>query len=179
MPGHAEKAYTGKVLIAADHAGYALKSALISAMPEVAWQDLGPASTERVDYPDYAETLARQLSARSSSQGASSKLISAGETLGVLICGSGVGMCIAANKFDGVRAALADNVTIAQLSREHNNANVICLGARFTAVDYAADILRAFFAADFSGGRHADRVRKISLIEAHRSPSLTAKAGSP
>jgi ribose 5-phosphate isomerase B len=142
-----------KVLIAADHAGFALKAALQKLLPDWSWIDLGPADESRVDYPDFAEKLARKIAAGDAPQG-------------ILICGSGIGMCIAANKIAGVRAAVVENVVAAQLAKQHNDANVLCLGARFLASEYASEIAEAFLKTPFSGEeRHAKRVRKISALE--------------
>jgi ribose 5-phosphate isomerase B len=139
------------ILIAADHAGVELKSALQKLLPEFDWMDLGPAKATRVDYPDYAERLALKLH---------------GKNLGVLICGSGIGMSIAANKVPGARASVIENPVSARLAREHNDANIICLGARFLAPEYAAEIVSIFLKTPFSGEpRHAGRVMKISALE--------------
>ena len=141
------------VLVASDHAGVLLKAALQQALPEWQWVDLGPVDGSRVDYPDYASKLALQISGGTASQG-------------ILICGSGIGMSIAANKIPGIRAALAENPVAARLSKEHNDANVLCLGARFLAPEYATDIARAWLETLFSGEeRHAKRVRKIAALE--------------
>ncbi len=141
------------VLIASDHAGVELKASVQKLLPDVEWMDLGPVNTARVDYPDYAERVATK--------------VAAGEAeLGVLICGSGIGMSIAANKIPGVRAALVENPIAARLSREHNDANILCLGARFLAPEYASEIVREFLNGSFSTeGRHAARVQKISELE--------------
>lgn len=145
-----------KILIASDHAGFELKTCLQKLMPDVAWLDLGPPSADRVDYPDFAEKLCREIQAGRADQG-------------LLICGSGIGMSMAANKFDGIRAALVENPVAAKLSREHNNANVLCLGARFLAPEYAADIVKPWLATPFPGEpRHLERVRKITAIESKR-----------
>jgi ribose 5-phosphate isomerase B len=145
-------AHSKLVLIASDHAGVALKAEIQRLLPKWEWQDLGPPNANRVDYPDFAERLAQK--------------IAAGEAIqGVLVCGSGIGMSIAANKVDGVRAAMVENPVSARLSREHNDANVVCLGARFTAPEYAAEIVETFLTTQFAGERHAERVRKISEIE--------------
>lgn len=141
----------GRILIASDHAGFALKEALKATLPQLVWVDLGPADASRVDYPDFAEKLSRQIVAHPGD-------------LGVLICGSGIGMSMAANKVAGIRAALVENPVAARLAREHNDANVLCLGARFLACEYAAEIVQAWLGADFSGGRHADRVEKLNRI---------------
>jgi ribose 5-phosphate isomerase B len=140
-------------LIASDHAGVDLKSELIRRLPDWKWEDLGPQDTSRVDYPDYAERLASQISSGASHRG-------------VLICGSGIGMSITANKFSGVRAAVVDNPSTARLSREHNDSNVLCLGARFLAPEYAAEIVELWLRTEFSSeGRHQDRLKKIEKIE--------------
>ena len=143
----------GLVLIASDHAGVDLKAALQRLLPQHEWIDLGPINNSRVDYPDYAERLATR--------------VARGEApFGILICGSGIGMSIAANKIPGVRAALVENPSSARLSREHNDANVLCLGARFVAPEYAAEITQTFLSTLFSNDpRHAGRVAKISAIE--------------
>jgi ribose 5-phosphate isomerase B len=145
-----------RVLIASDHAGFELKQALQKALPSYEWVDLGPKDAGRVDYPDFAEQLATK--------------ISKGEaTEGVLICGSGIGMSIAANKVHGIRAAVVENPIAAKLARGHNNANVLCLGARFTAPEYAAEIVQAWLETPFDpkagGGRHQQRIDKISKLE--------------
>ena len=141
-----------KLLIASDHAGFALKEALKAKMQGVAWQDLGPSTDARVDYPDFAEKLARDVAAGKCDSG-------------VLICGSGIGMSIAANKVPGIRAAVVENVVAARLAREHNDANILCLGARFLAPEYASEITQAWLNAQFEGGRHADRVKKIGALD--------------
>jgi ribose 5-phosphate isomerase B len=136
-----------RLLIASDHAGFELKEALKSACPELPWFDLGPSNADRVDYPDYAGKLARELKAD--------------HEMGVLICGSGQGMAIAANRYSHVRAALVWNEEITKLSRGHNDANVLCLGARFLKVEEAKKLLSVFLETPFEGGRHADRVTKL------------------
>ncbi len=142
-----------KILIAADHAGLELKTAVQKLLPHVNWEDLGPKKADRVDYPDFAEKLSRQVAKNS--------------TPGILICGSGIGMSIAANKINGIRAALVDNTTAARLSREHNDANVLCLGSRFLAPEYAAEIISVWLATPTSSdGRHQQRIQKISKLEA-------------
>jgi ribose 5-phosphate isomerase B len=142
-----------KVLIASDHAGFALKAALIKALPDWQWIDLGPSDASRVDYPDFAENLSRKIAAGEAAQG-------------VLICGSGIGMSIAANKIDRVRAALVENPVAAKLAKLHNDANVLCLGARFLASEYASEITQAFLETDFvDTERHLARVKKITALE--------------
>ncbi len=144
-----------KLLIASDHAGVDLKAHLMKAGNELAveFKDLGPASKESVDYPDYAQKLAQEL-------------IKEGEenTLGVLICGSGVGISIAANRFPEIRAVLAESETVAKLGREHNHANVLCLGARIVSEEKALSILKSFLAAKpESGERHLQRIKKLGI----------------
>jgi ribose 5-phosphate isomerase B len=140
--------------IASDHAGFRLKSAVIRALGERGYQplDLGTDSEVSVDYPDYGERVARK--------------ISSGECRrGVLICGSGVGISIVANKFRGVRAALCYTVEAARLSREHNDANVLVLGERMIPEPLAIQILETWFVTPFTGGRHERRIQKIEEIE--------------
>jgi ribose 5-phosphate isomerase B len=142
-----------KVLIASDHAGVALKAAIQKALPNWKWVDLGPTDGSRVDYPDYAEKLCEQIGRGVASQG-------------ILICGSGIGMSMAANKMPGIRAALVENPIAAQLSKEHNNANVLCLGSRFLASEYGSEIARTWLESSFNGDeRHSKRIQKISKIE--------------
>jgi ribose 5-phosphate isomerase B len=141
------------ILIASDHAGVELKTALQRVLSEWKWRDLGPISSERVDYPDFAQDLAERVSKGESNRG-------------ILICGSGIGMSIAANKVAGVRAAVVENPVAAKLSREHNDANVLCLGARFLAPEYAADIARIWLETPFSGdARHKKRVEKLNALD--------------
>ncbi|MBI3554648.1 MAG: ribose 5-phosphate isomerase B [Deltaproteobacteria bacterium] len=141
-----------KLAIASDHAGFILKEFLKSNLSDVEWIDKGPASTDRVDYPDYAVKVA-------------SAVVDGTVELGVLVCGSGIGMCISANKINGIRAAVVESETSARLSRAHNDANVLCIGARLIAPDYAKDIVQTWLKTPFEGGRHADRVRKITNLE--------------
>lgn len=145
-----------RILIASDHAGYELKSAIQKALPEWDWEDLGPINGDRVDYPDFAEKLALRISGDPKLQG-------------ILICGSGIGMSIAANKVAGVRAALVENPVAARLSREHNDANVLCLGSRFLAPEYGAEIARVWLETPFSEDeRHRGRVAKIAKLETRK-----------
>lgn len=139
-----------KILIASDHAGFDMKEALKRLLPDFAFTDLGPKNMDRVDYPDFARKLTRKLVAEKSF------------TAGILICGSGIGMSIAANRVAGIRAALVENPTSARLAREHNDANVLCLGSRFLAPEYAAEIARIFIQTEFSqDARHQGRVQKL------------------
>ena len=138
------------VAIASDHAGFDLKQQIVIFLGELghAPLDLGPASTASVDYPDYARALAEAVLAGKAERG-------------VLICGSGIGMSMAANRHKGIRAALVHGGLEARLSRQHNNANVLCLGARIIGIEAAKDALREFLATPFEGGRHQGRVEKM------------------
>jgi len=141
------------ILIASDHAGVELKKMLQRALPGWEWNDLGPIDTSRVDYPDFAKILA-------------TKIAKGDAVEGVLVCGSGIGMSIAANKVAGIRAAVVENPVAARLSREHNHANVLCLGSRFVAPEYGAEIVRVWLETPWShDGRHEERVRKITELE--------------
>ena len=143
---------TSPLLIASDHAGVELKDAVQKLLSHLKWEDLGtPTGSPSVDYPDFAVNLARRVATEN--------------RMGVLICGSGIGMSIAANKVKGVRAALVENPVASRLAREHNHANVLCLGARFLAAPYAAEIVRAWLEATPSAeGRHQARVDKLNSI---------------
>jgi ribose 5-phosphate isomerase B len=146
-----------RIALASDHAGYAEKERLKGLLTElgVEFQDLGAVSEESVDYPDYARKVAEQVADGRVEQG-------------VLVCGSGTGMAITANKVPGVRAAVAWSEETARLARRHNDANVLALGARTTPPGDIPKIVRAWFATDFEGGRHAARVEKISEVERSR-----------
>jgi ribose 5-phosphate isomerase B len=140
-----------KISIGNDHAGYdykeAIKASLIAAGHEVT--DHGTHGLDSVDYPDFAHPLATS--------------VETGNTdLGILICGSGNGVCMTANKHQGIRAALCWNVELGALARQHNNANVLCLPARFISLNLAQEITNTFISTDFEGGRHENRVNKIS-----------------
>lgn len=145
---------TKKIALAADHAGYEEKEKIKRTLGElgVEYVDMGTASTDSVDYPDYAKKVGDAVAHGEFEQG-------------LLVCGSGTGMAIAANKIKGVRAAVAWNEDIARLAREHNDANVLALPARFMSDEEAVNVLKAWFAADFEGGRHAKRVEKITELE--------------
>jgi ribose 5-phosphate isomerase B len=138
-----------KVAIASDHAGFTLKQTLVHALAEakIACDDLGPAGTASVDYPDYAKKVTAE--------------VLKGDTFGVLVCSTGTGMSIAANKVKGIRAALCRTEFEASMARAHNNANVLCLGERVTGSGLARAILEVFLRTPFEGGRHAARVEKI------------------
>ncbi|HIL24025.1 MAG TPA: ribose 5-phosphate isomerase B, partial [Verrucomicrobia bacterium] len=136
--------------IGADHGGYALKETLRAHLEaqDITVQDYGPASDDSCDYPDFAQAVARSVA-------------SGQHARGVLICKSGVGMSMAANKVVGVRAALIDEPGTAVLARQHNNANVLCLSANKTGAEAAKDILESFLGTEFEGGRHVRRVEKL------------------
>ena len=139
-----------KIALASDHAGYAEKERLKPLLRDLGLDvnDLGTVSEESVDYPDYARKVADEVAQGRAEQG-------------VLVCGSGTGMAISANKVAGVRAAVAWSEETARLARQHNDANVLAIGARTTPPDQIPAIVRAWFESDFEGGRHADRVNKI------------------
>lgn len=145
---------TRKIAIGADHAGYEVKEEIKKTLDElgVEYEDLGTDSGDSVDYPDFAQRVAEGVSNGAYDQG-------------LLVCGSGIGMAIAANKIRGVRAAVAWNEETARLARQHNDANVLALGARTTPEGTIPEIVKAWFAADFEGGRHGQRVKKISDLE--------------
>lgn len=143
-----------KIALASDHAGYAEKERLKTVLTDlgVEFDDLGTASDDSVDYPDYARRVAEQVAQGRVEQG-------------LLVCGSGTGMAITANKIPGVRAAVAWSEETARLARQHNDANVLAIGARTTPPAQIPNIVRAWFSTEFEGGRHADRVAKISEVE--------------
>ncbi len=154
------------LFIASDHAGVDLKATLQKLLPEWHWVDLGPTSKDSVDYTDYAESLAKKV-ARSQSQDTQPEKTTA---LGILICGSGIGMCIAANKISGIRAAMVESPTAARLSREHNNANVLCIGARLVVPEVAVKIVKTWLETAFTGEpRHQSRIDKITALEQKKS----------
>lgn len=139
------------VIIGSDHAGFELKEHLKQVFATgFSWHDVGTFSAERADYPDYAHPLAEAIS-----KGEYAK--------GILICGSGNGVAITANKHRDVRAAIAWNEETARLARQHNDANILVLPARFISLEQADAIVKTFFSTDFEGGRHTARVKKINL----------------
>ena len=142
-----------KITIASDHAGFDLKSAIIKELKsQYQFIDLGCHSSQiSVDYPDFANKAAQSI-------------IKKEADFAILICGSGIGVSIAANRFKEVRAALCHNQKTAKLSRQHNDANVLCLGARIVSEDNAIKIVKSFLSTDFEGGRHIKRVEKLSQI---------------
>lgn len=152
-----------KILVGCDHAGLDLKLKVMAALPEIEWQDLGTYTPDSIDYPDYADKVCEKITAQeldNQKKNITDPLDAA--TLGLLICGSGQGMAIRANRYPQVRAALCWTEDVAQVSRQHNNANILCLGARFIALDLAVKILKVFLQTKFEGGRHQRRVEKLS-----------------
>lgn len=142
-----------KIALGSDHAGFALKEGLKKYLRtqghEV--QDVGCPSEERCDYPDYAQKVARAVAQKEAERG-------------VLVCGSGIGMCMSANKVKGIRAAVLRIEADAKLSREHNDANVACLGGRITQPDEAQKLLKVFLSTPFEGGRHTGRLAKLEKL---------------
>ena len=139
-----------KICISSDHAGYNLKEYIKSYFikKEIPLIDLGPYKNSSVDYPDYAKKIARRVASKRSD-------------IGILVCGSGTGMAISANKTRGIRAAVCYNAKSTRLSREHNNANIIALGSRLIKKDEAMRLIKVFLKTKFEGGRHLRRVKKI------------------
>lgn len=139
-----------KVAVASDHAGYCQKDHIINYLRSLDAEviDYGPDSDQRVDYPDYADKVARA--------------VASGEAdCGVLLCGTGLGMALTADKVAGIRAVAVQTPEFARLSRQHNDANVVCLSGRFVEPAVNEQIVKVFLETDFSGGRHAVRVQKI------------------
>ncbi|MDR2587300.1 MAG: ribose 5-phosphate isomerase B [Coriobacteriales bacterium] len=145
---------TTAIALASDHAGFEQKQQLAAWLAQEGFEvrDLGPATDARVDYPDYAAQVAREVTSGAAQRG-------------VLVCGTGIGMAIAANKIPGVRAANITSPQFAALAREHNDANVIALSGRFVSLETNKQILTSFLSTPFGEGRHADRVAKIGALE--------------
>jgi ribose 5-phosphate isomerase B len=143
-----------KIAIGADHAGYAAKEEVMGWLRDWGHEvdDLGTHGPDPVDYPLYAARVASQVAARR-------------DDLGILVCGSGIGVCIAANKVPGIRAAYATDTYSAKMARAHNDANVLCLGARVTGPELMKELVSAFLASSFEGGRHQRRIEQIEKIE--------------
>ncbi|RQO30832.1 ribose 5-phosphate isomerase B [Taibaiella sp. KBW10] len=140
------------VAIGCDHAGYTYKEKIKAYLMDNGWtvEDKGTFSEESTDYPDYAHPVAEMVESDAA-------------TAGILICGSGNGVCMTANKHQGIRAALCWNEELAALSRQHNNANVLCMPERFVSYETAQKMVDIFLSTDFEGGRHERRAEKISL----------------
>jgi len=143
-----------KIAIASDHAGFELKEKIKKFLEELGYKykDFGTDSNESVDYPDYALKVAESVAKKEFERG-------------ILVCGSGIGMCMVANKIPGIRAALCHNVETARSSREHNDANILTFGARMIDENTAKDIVRVWLKTEFLGDRHLRRVNKIKEIE--------------
>jgi len=140
------------IVIASDHAGVALKSRIVELVEGLGRgvRDLGPVDDSSVDYPDFGHLVA--------------EAVASGEAgLGILVCGTGIGMSMAANRHPGVRAALCQDAFTAEMARRHNDANVLCLGARVIGVGVAEQVVRVFLDTSFEGARHQRRVAKIEL----------------
>lgn len=142
------------VSIASDHAGFEEKQLLVGYLHELGYEviDRGPQNDDRVDYPDFADLVAGDV-------------VSGAAERGVLVCGTGIGMAIAANKVDGIRAANVTTPEFAQLAREHNDANIVTVSGRFVADETNRAIVKTFLETGFAGGRHAGRVQKIMDLQ--------------
>lgn len=140
----------GKVVIGSDHGGFTLKKFAIKVLTDMGYEvvDAGPEEAVSCDYPVYAEKVA--------------KMVTEENVIGILVCGTGLGMSMAANKHKGIRAAICTNEYMAKMSRAHNNANILCLGERVTGPGLAEDIIRTFMTSEFEGDRH---LRRISLFD--------------
>ena len=137
-----------KILIGNDHAGYSLKLSIIKNLDDkYEFFDKGSNSNESVDYPDYASIIAKEIQSEKGD-------------LGILICGTGNGVCMTANKYKGIRAVICWNEEIAKLAKQHNNANIICMPSRFIKVEEAIKIIESFILEKFEGGRHERRIKK-------------------
>ncbi len=143
--------FSKPIAIGGDHAGFEYKSAIIEWLGQKGYQlvDKGVYENKSVDYPDYAHPVANMVEQSEAA-------------CGILICGSANGVCMTANKHQGIRAALCWQTDVARITRLHNNANIICIPARFVALQYAIDMIDVFLNTEFEGGRHAKRVEKIA-----------------
>jgi ribose 5-phosphate isomerase B len=142
-----------KYFIASDHAGVDFKVFVKELFTQKGYEivDMGPETKERVDYPDFASKVCQEVQKDENSKG-------------ILICGTGIGMSMAANKFDGIRAAHCHNEYSAKMAREHNDANILCLGERVTGLGMVEEIIESWLTHSFEGGRHAGRVEKINAL---------------
>ena len=136
-----------KILIASDHAGFKLKEFLMNQNPDHQWDDLGVFNEQKSDYPDQAKKLCQTLEK--------------GKGQGVLVCGSGQGMAMQANRYPGVRAVVVWDEESTRLAREHNHANVLCLGARLLSFDKANELLKIFLQTSFKEAHHSERIKKL------------------
>lgn len=144
-----------RIAIASDHAGFEQKQVLVDFLigePEVEVMDMGPGSDDRVDYPDYAVKVAEAVASGTADRG-------------ILVCGTGIGMALAADKVAGIRASSITTPEFADLFRRHNDGNVLCLSGRFVEPEVNEEIIRVFLTAPFEGGRHADRVAKVMALD--------------
>ena len=144
-----------KIFVGSDHGGFDLKSYICKFFSDtgINYTDCGTFSSESVDYPDIAEDVCKN------------NLLKTPDSLAILICGTGIGISIAANKINGIRAALCLNDNMAKLARQHNNANVLCLGGRILDKELAISIINSFLGSEFDGGRHQNRIDKIHKLE--------------
>ena len=144
------KSFNKKICISSDHAGYKIKEYIKALLykNKISLIDLGPHNDKSVDYPDYAKKVAKRIKCKKSD-------------FGILVCGSGTGMAISANKIRGVRAAVCYNKLSTYLCRSHNNANILCIGARLTKKNNIEKIVSVFLKTEFEGGRHQRRIKKI------------------
>ena len=147
-----------KIAIGSDHGAVELKEFVKTILEDlkIEFNDVGTFGTESVDYPDIAEKVCAEV-------------VSGKSECGIVLCGTGIGISIAANKIKGIRCALCNDVYSAKKSREHNNANVLAMGGRVIGVGSAEEIVRAWFSTDFEGGRHERRINKISALEGKNS----------
>ncbi|MCP4509856.1 MAG: ribose 5-phosphate isomerase B [Fuerstiella sp.] len=154
-----------RIGIASDHRGFQVKNRLIQLIESLGYavQDFGPDSSESVDYPDYAPRVAKSVATDDVDRG-------------ILICGTGIGMCIAANKFSGVRAANCNDSVTAELSRLHNDANVVCLSADQLSDQLADQIIQIWLKTEFEAGRHIRRLEKIASFESENLHELASKS---
>jgi ribose 5-phosphate isomerase B len=148
-----------RVVVGSDHAGFHLKEQLKALVTSLGHEveDVGTQSTDSVDYPAFGAAVGRRV-------------VALGDALGVAVCGSGIGMSMAANKIPGVRAAVVSEPTAARLCRQHNNANVICFGERLIGAAVAEEALKVFLVTPFSGGRHGRRVDQLSALDMEAAP---------
>ena len=137
-----------KIIIGSDHAGFEMNHSIISNLSDIEFKEIGTDSDESVDYPDYANELVKRIQSNSYS-------------FGILICGTGIGMSMSANRTKDIRAALCLNTKMAELARQHNDANILVLGSRLISVSEAIKCLLVFLNTKFDGGRHLRRVKKI------------------
>ena len=151
-----------RIAIGSDHRGFGLKAAIAPLLEELGhqYQDMGCYNSDSIDYPDVAESVARAVAEGQADYG-------------VLICGTGIGMSITANKVPGIRAALCSDPVSAQMARQHNDSNVLCVGGAIVGELMAREITAAYLSAEFQGGRHARRVEKIRRLENNSLPGAT------